>query len=1053
MNGSHTSSKVPLHIAIPTAIFSRKALLAILAASIGLAGCEGEEQAIENVDNNPAEIIFSYPANEQTGVPVTTPIFLRFTHASTLDEDALDSKMLTLKSDQGEEVALDVPTFTSQKKGVTTAPKKTLKPATRYTLTHPDHGIKTNAGYVTLPGSGPNGSISFTTAPATQGPLLDRTEGTGFKAARLIPNGTDNYPITDISTFRIQFTEPLNEQTVTYGDSVSLRDAENNLVPAEMFVQHHRITIDPNDELDPSKTYTIKLSKKIESSIVSNALTPPTGAPWTFQPLDSTSPSGDRQRMAQTATTDTGQLALSGEDYNSVKLSSLLLGENTTTTATGTVFAELGFIPKFESSGLSVPLRINRGALMTGSSVNVNVAGALPAGLSSENIDVRFLSDATGFLVKNTNTDNKKAPRLVELYLDLTLNTGNKIANAALSQELLHVHLIGAAEVTDGTLSIEATGVIEPDVLGVDVASGLISFRLEGYASQDDAPLEEGFEDNVAPEIKSWVPGKNNQNKILPGDPVIVYFSEPVLPSTVTKNTVELRKNSSKQDITYTLNGSALVITPKKPLAHGVKYNLSLNGITDLTGFHLPTASLDFELAPTNAGTSKTQSPLALATLPGFPCNKTSQWRCNGGKNSDDVIPEATHPSNKPLIVRFSQDMKQSTIKAGVSVVIDQYVNSEWESVPTSDYVIETAPRLLTITPLAGWHPGRLYKYTLNHGDSQIRSLAGLGLKTKILTQGTSDENSRKVGGEPLVNRFKAAEPANDNTLLALRSLPMTDANADFDYWEGREAGSKNGESVPNSIGLEVEEVSSLQNSDTLVEEANIGCVVGTTPNCDKNKYVYLAGMLDVLVAGATDSNGEIPLDILPTVLMTTSADVHVKIDTELLDLLDKLGILTTDITENEIIETGPLMLRIRYKNGNPPQGQIYSDGKGGLMIKTTLDVYLDAPYLDPTIGPAVLQHYLRSYELNDLVLRGPIKFMEDGRMQITLDNDNPIRANVDVTGEIDLEQGEIGGLCSIAPKLCGAVANGLVNIDTRIGLEIPEKKLHLNFITPFTQQ
>ncbi|CAN0601756.1 unnamed protein product, partial [Ectocarpus sp. 12 AP-2014] len=239
-----------------------------------------------------------------------------------------------------------------------------------------------------------------------------------------------------------------------------------------------------------AQTYTISLTTDIRSTIAEAPLELSEEAPWTFRPLDSTSPNGERERMAQKATTDTGKLALSNETYNSVKLSSLLLGSNNATTATGTVFAELGFIPKFDKAGQSVPLRIDRGALMTGSDVVVNVAGELPAGFSSEAIQVRFLSDADGFLMSNPYTDNENSPRLVELYIDMALNTENTIANAALGQQLMHVHLVGTALVENGTLTIEAVGVIEPDVIGVDVASGLISFRLEGYRNPDDAPPE-----------------------------------------------------------------------------------------------------------------------------------------------------------------------------------------------------------------------------------------------------------------------------------------------------------------------------------------------------------------------------------------------------------------------------------------------------------------------------------------------------------------------------------------------------------------------------------
>ncbi len=191
----------------------------------------------------------------------------------------------------------------------------------------------------------------------------------------------------------------------------------------------------------------------------------------------------------------------------------------------------------------------------------------------------------------------------------MALNTGNTIANAALGQELLHVHLVGTAMVEDGALNIEAVGVIEPDVMGVDVASGLISFRLESYRNPDNAPPEASFVDNEAPTIKSWVPGEDNQDKMRPGDPVIVYFSEPVLPGSVTTDNISLIKDGVELPFNHSINGSVLSVRPASSLEHDASYSLTLDGIQDLAGHELATSTLDFELAPTHSGTSADQSP------------------------------------------------------------------------------------------------------------------------------------------------------------------------------------------------------------------------------------------------------------------------------------------------------------------------------------------------------------------------------------------------------------------------------------------------------------
>lgn len=1055
MIGSSSPGKGVLHASVSAMLFSRKTLIAMMTASIGLTGCGGEEQSVSDVDNSPGEIYFSYPSADQAAVPVTAPVFMRFTRALSVDESDLSPDMLQLESDQGEIIALTDLTTTSGEQGIAARPAQPLKPGTRYTLTN--NGLTTATGDIEWP----DGGLSFTTAPASRGPLLERTEGSGFRVARFIPKGDDVYPATDISVLRIQFTEPVEEDSLRYGETISLLDANKDPVPAEMYVQGHRVTVDPEGDLDPSQTYTISLTDGIRSTIADAPLELPPEAPWTFTPLDSTSPNGVRERMAQTATTDTGKLALSGEDYNSVSLSSLLLGSGNNTTATGTVFAELGFIPKFENAGQSVPLRIDRGALMTGSDVVVKVAGALPAGFSSEAVEVRFLSDANGFLMKNPYTDNENAPRLVELYIDMALNTGNTIANAALGQELLHVHLVGTAMVEDGALNIEAVGVIEPDVMGVDVASGLISFRLESYRNPDDAPPEASFVDNEAPAIKSWAPGDENQDKMRPGDPVIVYFSEPVLPGSVTTDNISLIKDGVELPFNHSINGSVLSVQPASPLEHDAGYSLILDGVQDLAGHELTTSTLDFELAPTPSGTPADQSPIALTTLPGFPCSKVSantasghQGRCSGGMTSDDLLPIPQHPANKPISVRFSQNMDQATITAGDSLTLESLVDGAWTPVSTAEYILQTGPRHLSITPVAGWREDALYRYTLN-ANSAVRSEAGLPLQTEILSQGTRDQSDRTFGGQALVNYFTAGGPQNDRVALPLRNLPAADANADLDYQSGLEAGSVSGESMPNAAGMRATGVSAI-NDETLVQGANIGCAY--TLDCEKDQYIYLTAMLDTIVAGETDENGEIPVDILPSVLATTSSSVWAFIDTSFVEAFPEF-VLSVDLSENEEIPTGPMLMRIRYDEDGEgkliaPKGKIISDENGDLTFETTLDVYLDAPYLNPSIGPASLGHNLRSYPLDQLVLRGPITFLDDGRMQIALENVESVPIDVEVRGQIDITSENTDGICGsiLFQWLCEGIANEAIDANTRIHLEIPAGQLRLNYISPYTQ-
>jgi hypothetical protein len=75
--------------------------------------------------------------------------------------------------------------------------------------------------------------------------------------------------------------------------------------------------------------------------------------------------------------------------------------------------------------------------------------------------------------------------------------------------------------------------------------------------------------------------------------------------------------------------------------------------------------------------------------------------------------------------------------------------------------------------------------------------------------------------------------------------------------------------------------------------------------------------------------------------------------------------------------------------------------------------------------------------------------------MQITLENVNPILIDVEVRGKINITSSNTGGLCGsvLFGWLCEAVANGVVDANTRIRLEISKEQLYLNYISPFTQQ
>ncbi|MDX1588863.1 MAG: Ig-like domain-containing protein, partial [Oleiphilaceae bacterium] len=908
----------------------------------------------------------------------------------------------------------------------------------------------------------PDGGVNFTTRLSRTGPLLERVapipengfggNGGSFAVLEMIPDGS-HFPLTDLASLRLSFSEPLDPATVIYGESLSLETPDGELVPAQLLVMGENLTLDPEEPLAPGTRYQLSLTDSIRSTVTGASLNAGRFADFRFTPLDSES--GDPLPL-QVVSHNQGQRQsrITGELLNSVRLGSNLLGPDNLTfigpEPGGTrdmIFANLASLSTFSER---TPMSIPRGTLLRGTGVDVQVAGVQPAGLSSGEISVRFLSDATGFMVPNPYSDSSRAPRNVLLFVDMALNTQDTRSNSALGQALLNVPLVGTVAIENGVLSIDAVAVIAPEILGIDQATGLVSFRLEGFERASDSPLETRLQDTQGPRLSAWVPGDNSAS-LRPGDPLILFFDRPLLRSSLA-NAVSLLADGQPVPVSSRLNGSVLTLRPQQPLRHGVQYDLTINGLKGLDGQLMdPVATQGFTLAQGSSGDSVEQSPLVLTTLPGYPCAKTPQeplsgdatrqGRCDGGRSTDDTLPVTEHPTDRPLIVRFSQNMDPDSLVADETVLLEQFADGAWA--PMNDWVLETSAREIRLVPAQRWQQGRLYRYTLvsdpDGSASGIQSEAGLPLQTRLLSPTPRDFTVRDFGGPDLVNHFRGGEPAS-RTLAPLRNLPANDVNADLAInpqespvppVDGRYS------ATANTSGLDVVPGSVDSN---LMADGNIGCEVGQT--CPENKFIYLTGMLNTDISGqaldpGTDDRVMTLID--PSVLYTTDLDVHIRIDDTPLAACLFLCSAADLVGENQVSPTGPMMMRMRYGGENrdrPFPAFISRDDEGQLQIELELDVYLDAPYLTIDIDLTDLDHNLRSFPIDNLKLQGPIDFLNDGRMQIALRNAEPVDLNVEVRGSI------LGGL--------GDVFAG--SPDTDLTLRIPPGELVLNYLSPYTQ-
>ncbi|WP_414433349.1 Ig-like domain-containing protein [Alcanivorax sp. IL1] len=482
-------------------------ILSLIAAASLLVACGGgSEQTVDYSARKKGQVYYSYPADEQTGVSVHAPVVVQFSEPPTL----ADQDVSLVGPDGQVDVVLS---RADQDRSLVVTPQAPLAFQSDYRL---------ELDGMTLVGFS-GGELAFTTGTAGKGPASEQQQAEAFTVSRFSPSADDTRPLMDFSTLHVQFSQPLDPGTVEYGTTVSLEDGSGNLVEASVLAGSNRLTVDPAGDLQPGQSYTLMLDSAL-SSRFGTALTG--DSEFAVNPQDSR----PRETLALEAMAadpvkgcnEEGVTLspLTGAPINCVPLIARLLGNTTVSKLSGDLFADLAFIPNYPDAS---PLRIRKGALLKGAPLEVLIGGQLPAGFDSGEVTVSFLSDATGYLLPAPYSARPEAPRRIMLTLDLAFSTADSRANGAFTQTLLQVELVGRAIVEEGRMEIDALGVVEPEVLGIETAFGVLSFHMESYLDQENAPAPPV--DITGPTLQSWQPG-DYADRFRPGDPIVLNLSE-----------------------------------------------------------------------------------------------------------------------------------------------------------------------------------------------------------------------------------------------------------------------------------------------------------------------------------------------------------------------------------------------------------------------------------------------------------------------------------------------------------------------------------------------
>lgn len=300
----------------------------LFAAALVLIACgdSGSKRTVDYSGNTSGQVFYSYPGDGQTQVSVHAPVVVQFSEARNIAP-----ANITLAGPDGP-VEVDV-TEADEWRSVIVTPREALAFNSEYTL---------SVNGVSLTGL-EDGTLSFTTASAQEGPHVEQVLSDELVISRRMPFG-DDQPFMDFSTIHLQFSQPLDRTTVD-NTTVSLKDARGNRVAATLLVDGTRVTLDPKNDLTPGSEYTLQLD---------GALTSETGVAYSGENSITLIPQDSAPRetlvlevMAADPTKECNASGvmlspLSGDPINCVPLISKLLGDDTSAKLSGDVFAELG---------------------------------------------------------------------------------------------------------------------------------------------------------------------------------------------------------------------------------------------------------------------------------------------------------------------------------------------------------------------------------------------------------------------------------------------------------------------------------------------------------------------------------------------------------------------------------------------------------------------------------------------------------------------------------------------------------------------------------------
>ena len=736
--------------------FIQLAIIVISILAALLLGCETEVVDLEPPQaQDPFQVTMTLPYKDQPDVCLSSLLLIHFSEG--ISPISVSDKIHIV--DEDGEMAGFVAEV--QDTSIVIEPGDLWEPLTTYTVTI-DPGIRSITGRVTQSSH----IIDFTTG------VRRPNSKQRLQVTRILPDPDD--PCWDFMTFRVFFNEPVDRQSLNYGQSVRMTDLDTGtLVPGNLFGRSNQIVFDPDEDLTPDHTYRLTVTTHVrdypktageitadsglEEDYIVDFKAVSTGTktklamdkcPTVVEGLTFCDALPDNNLFPQSSFIKNVPGKSAKIFQNSMYTDSVLLGP-TSIKVGSRLWNEFG---EGKLSPDRIPFVVRKGQMLYGKGLKGAVGGVISSGVDTGMVRVHVLTDAIGELSGSEFVHGVSGlPATITLTMDAAVDTEDATSNAILGQPILGVTLVGQAKVSVNEqipdyeeLEIELVAFAEIELVGEYVP---VTMALK-MVPPPEVPEEEFDEDPptvcaISP-IDFKVSPENIEDDViyrLAGDEIIITMSEPVDPNQIREKIYLLGPNG-KVSGQYDIYPPKIAFRPATVLDPSTEYTVVVEkGLKDLSGNETQSRS-EYKYTTLSRQSSTTEPPILAATVPG---------RYDGAFLASNFFAE----------MYFTQNMDPKSLVSGETFYLfdanNQLVSGTtmWQSSLIGQFL-----------PNEKLIPGQEYRLVITDG---ITNVDGVALDTDV---------DRTPGGPDIIVPFIAVAPTKYIQSMFI-TYPYVDTNVD----------------------------------------------------------------------------------------------------------------------------------------------------------------------------------------------------------------------------------------------------------------------------------